>query len=131
MDNNNPSTGSGQVPGQTVQPQAVNPVPQNIGMSNTAAAGMPPVTPQPVPSSSGGGSKKMLFIIIFAFLIVGGLLALGIFMYMRAQQTNPELQQVSDGISESFKALEQDLSTLDLGTVEADFEEVDSDLKQL
>lgn len=116
MDNNNPV-----VP--PVVPPAANPTP----------VAPQPVAPQVIPPTlpSSGGSKKMLMMVGLAFVVVVVLVGLGIFMYTRAQKSNPELQDVTGQNAQTLNNLSTDLKNVEIASPEAGFSTVDSDLNSL
>lgn len=117
MDNNNPSA-------NTTNPVPPNPIPA------------PQVPPQPTPPPAANGGKKMIFMIVGGLTIII-LLALGVFWYISRQQEakmadeQNAAQKQQPAPVETVNTLEQDLNSINVGSDEADFTSVDSDLENL
>lgn len=127
------------------QPIAAQPAPIQVPVVNTAPAPQAPGTPAaapstivtpnaPQPSSGGGGMGKMLWIIVAVVLAVA--IAGGAYLYMQNQNMQQKdkgdkTENISSKNTQQITTLESEIGTLDVGTEDENFSDVDLSLQNL
>lgn len=117
-----------------------NPI-QNPNFPDPLQAGIPnptvPPTPAPgspvIPSQPGQNNNSKTFLAVGAFALII-LIIIGTFVFLASRKVNDQkaaLTKQEEQLTSLAKDLENELNLLDLGDIEADLAEVDTDLKGL
>lgn len=123
MDNNNPNP---------VQPMQ-QPQPVQQGAQTLVSPQPNTTTPPPVASQQPEDNKKMIFWLIGGLVIVI-LLVGGIYWFLSRQQAESETAQqaqVTQAPIQTEPTLEEELGSVQIDEIEAEFSQVDNDLENL
>lgn len=126
MDNNNPTTPP--TP-PTVPPETTNPMPQEPSTQGGDPT-LQPIASGATPTSSSSGGNKMIWIIAGAVLLLV-IIAGGVFYMMSASKAKQatDAQQTKKAVDVSDLKTEAD--SIPDEDLDADFQQVDKDLKSL